>query len=71
MSILEDYVTQVERYEPHLSHLTERTLRVDTPEIYFLPAPMAFRCASSVTEEETRGLSSSRIASASLRSCTH
>ena len=35
MSILEDYVTQVERYEPHLSHLTERTLRVDTPEIYF------------------------------------
>ncbi|PTR00675.1 alpha-beta hydrolase superfamily lysophospholipase [Nitrosomonas nitrosa] len=35
MSILADYVTQVERYEPHLTHLTERTLRADTPQIYF------------------------------------
>lgn len=35
MSILEDYVTKVERFEPHLSHLPSRALRADAPEISF------------------------------------
>lgn len=35
MSLLENYVTKVERYEPHLTHLPQRSLRTSTPEIFF------------------------------------
>ncbi len=43
MSLMKDYVTSVERYEPHLSHLPQRTLRTGTPEIHF------FTCSDGVS----------------------